>query len=249
MKRILFSSMPVLAFTFFLVSCGGANSDKSDKEAKPATDTVASTPPETVTPMVNTIVTTPQPMLIVVHKVANFQKWIAGFEAGDSMKLANGLHNYVVGRGVRDSNMLFVAVKADDIEKARAFTKMPGLKKSMQMAGVIGAPDFSVITTTWQDTVNIGDAIRSRTTFMVKDWETWAKNFADGKQERLDNGITDRAYGYDASDNKKISLITAVTDTAKAFAYYKSDAIKKRREAGGVTTEPKRFLFRIVKRY
>jgi len=38
-------------------------------------------------------------------------------------------------------------------------------------------------------------------------------------------------------------------DTAKAFAYYKSDALKKRREAGGVIGEPERFLFRIVQRY
>jgi len=46
-----------------------------------------------------------------------------------------------------------------------------------------------------------------------------------------------------------VSLVTAVLDTAKAFAYYKSDAIKKARAAGGVIGEPKRFLFTIVKRY
>jgi len=38
-------------------------------------------------------------------------------------------------------------------------------------------------------------------------------------------------------------------DTAKAFAYFNSDALKKRREAGGVIGEPKRFLFRVVQRY
>ena len=65
----------------------------------------------------------------------------------------------------------------------------------------------------------------------------------------MDNGIADRAYGYDASDKTKVSLVTAVTDTTKAFAYYTSDALKKRRAAGGVTGEPKRFLFRIAKRY
>ena len=91
--------------------------------------------------------------------------------------------------------------------------------------------------------------IRSRSTFSVKDWDAWQKNFQDGKQERLDNGITDRVIGHDADDNKKVSLVTAVIDTAKAFAYYKSDALKKRREAGGVIGEPKRFLFRVVQRY
>jgi hypothetical protein len=65
----------------------------------------------------------------------------------------------------------------------------------------------------------------------------------------MDNGIVDRVIGHDAGDNKKVILITAVLDTAKAFAYYKSDALKKRREAGGVIGEPQRFLFTIAKRY
>ena len=119
----------------------------------------------------------------------------------------------------------------------------------MQKAGVVGTPDISLYTTTWQDTANIGDVIRSRTTFSVKDWSAWEKSFMSGKQERLDNGIKDRAFGHMANDDKKVTLVTAVVDTAKAFAYYKSDALKKRRAEGGVMGEPKRFLFRIVKRY
>jgi len=57
------------------------------------------------------------------------------------------------------------------------------------------------------------------------------KNFEANKQERLDNGIVDRAYGHDADDNKKVSLVTAVTDTAKAFAFYKSDVLKKKKRS------------------
>lgn len=119
----------------------------------------------------------------------------------------------------------------------------------MQKGGVIGAPMISFITATWQDTATIDTKLRSRTTFAVKDWDAWVKGFEEGKQERLDNGITDRVISHDLNDNKKVSLVTAISDTAKAFAYYKSDALKKRREASGVIGEPVRFLFRIVKRY
>jgi hypothetical protein len=83
----------------------------------------------------------------------------------------------------------------------------------------------------------------------VKDFDAWQKSFEAGKQERLDNAITDRVVGHDVDDNKKVMLVTAVLDTAKAFAYYKSDGLKKRREAGGVIGTPARFLYRIVKRY
>ena len=150
---------------------------------------------------------------------------------------------------MQDSNMVMVALKADDMAKAKAFAKDPSLKKAMQKGGVVGPPTISFITTTFQDTASIGTDLRSRTTFTVKDWDAWQKSFEEGKQERIDNGITVRAFGHDADDNKKVSLVTAITDTAKAFAYYKSDALKKRREASGMTGEPKRFLFRVVQRY
>jgi len=159
------------------------------------------------------------------------------------------VHSYVIGRGFLDSNMVMVVMKIDDTAKAKAMMKDPNLKKLMQKSGVIGEPMISTFAATWQDTATIDAKLRSRTTFTVKDWDAWVKGFEEGKQERLDNGITDRVIGHELNDNKKVTLVTAVLDTAKAFAYYKSDSLKKRREATGVVGEPVRFLFRIAKRY
>jgi hypothetical protein len=248
MKRIrLTGLLYCAALVFFLTSC---NSDGTEDKPTGDTNTTATDTktPEVTTP-VNTIITTPETMVIVTHKVANFQKWIVAYEGHDSARLANGVHSYVVGRGMMDSNMVMIALKADDLARAKAFTNSPGLKTVMQKAGVTGAPSISFITNTWQDTAQIGSAPRSMTTFTVKDWDNWQKNFNEGKQERIDNGIVDRVISHDADDNKKVRLVTALTDTAKAFAYYKSDALKKRREAGGVVGDPKRFLFHVVKRY
>jgi len=245
MKRIKILSLPLFfAALFFLSACGG-NATKDE-----TSDTATSNKADTPAVAANTIVTSPQGMLVVTHKVSNFEKWLAAYESNDSMKLASGIHNYVVGRGFQDSNMVFVVTKVDDIEKAKAFAKSADLKQAMKKSGVIGTPEISLQTTTWQDTGMLNNSnVRSRTSFSVKDWATWEKNFIDGRAERIANGIVDRAYGHDADDNNKVSLVTAVTDTAKAFQYYKSDELKKRREAGGVIGEPKRFLFYVVKRY
>ncbi len=245
MKRFMFTGVLFYAaITFFLISCGGkGNQEKTSTDSTGTDSTTTTAVPET-----NTIITTPQNMLVIEHKVSNFAKWKAAYDEHDSARLANGVHNYVIGRGIKDSNMVLVALKIDDIAKAKAFTKDPGLKKAMQKGGVTGAPSISFVTMVFQDTADVGSAIRSSTTFTVKDWDPWQKAFEDGKQERLDNGITIRAYGYNPDDNKKVSLVTAITDTAKAFAYYNSDALKERR-ASGVTGQPQRFLFRIVQRY
>lgn len=248
MKQSRFTAMlPGAAMVFFLISCGGGGS--KEKASTDSTTTAATATTPAVAAPVNTIVTTPQNMVVVTHKVANFAKWKAAFEEHDSARLANGLHKYVIGRGLMDTNMVLVAMKADDITKAKAFAKDPSLKKAMQKGGVTGAPIMSYVTATWQDTATTSTDIRSNTTFSVKDFDAWQKSFEAGRQERLDNAITDRVVGHTVDDNKKVTLVTAVLDTAKAFAYYKSDALKKRREAGGVIGTPARFLYRIVKRY
>ena len=247
MKRSTLASLLFFAATlFFFASCGG---DGSKEQTTTDSTTTVDTSANLVIPPANTIVTTPQSMMAVQHKVADFAKWKMSYEEHDSMRLANGIHSYVIGRGLQDSNTVLVVVKVDDMVKAKAFAKDASLKKAMQKGGVTGAPTFSFINATWQDTSNIGGVPRSMTSFSIKDWDTWLKNFEDGKQERLDNGITVRVVGHDPDNTKKVMLVTALTDTAKAMAYWKSDALKKRREAGGVLTEPKRFLFTIAQRY
>jgi hypothetical protein len=190
-------------------------------------------------------------MVVITHKVADFAKWKPAYDGHDSARMASGLHNFVIARGLQDSNMVLVALKADDVSKAKAFAKDPGLKKAMQKGGVMGTPSISFVTMVFQDTANVNSDIRSAATFKVKDWNAWQQAFeaADSKQERLDNGLTLRAYGHAVDDDHNVTVVTAVLDSAKAYAYWKSDMLKKRRAASGVIGEPKRFIYRIVQRY
>jgi hypothetical protein len=237
------SSLLCVGAVLFLTSCGSGGDKTSATDTTKAADTTAKAPP------VNTIVTTPQNMVVVTHKVADYAKWLAGYEAHDSARLAAGLHNYVIGRGIPDSNLVMIALKVDDTTKAKAFEKTPGLKEAMKKAGVIGAPTMTLVTETWQDTAKIETTLRSRTSLMIKDWDVFVKAFEEGKQERIDNGLSDRVIGHDLDDNKKAYIVYAISDTAKAFAYFKSDALKKRREAGGVVGQPVRIFYRIAKHY
>jgi hypothetical protein len=241
MKQSRFSGLLFYSMVFLLASCAGSESEK-----KTSTDSTAADSSTTVVTPKITTTTTPQDMMVIKHKVSNYAKFKASYDAHDSARLANGIHSYVIGRGLQDSNMILVAEKVDDMAKAKAFAKDPGLKKAMQKGGVTGTPTFAFVTMTFQDTALVASDIRSKTTFTVKDWGAWQKAFEEGKQERLDNGIAVRAFGHDADDDKKVILVTVLLDTAKAYAYYKSDMLKKRRAAGGVIGEPERFLYRVV---
>jgi hypothetical protein len=245
MKLSRFSnSLFYVGVVLFLSSCGSSGNEKTA-----ATDSTASADSAAKAQVVNTIVSTPQNVVVITHKVADFAKWFAAYEGHDSARLASGLHNYVIGRGLEDSNMVTIVLRVDDTTKAKAFAKDPGLKMAMKKGGVLGAPTMSMVTETWQDTAKIEQTLRSRASYTVKDWDAWVKGFQDGKQQRMDNGIIDRAVGHGLNDDKKVYVVTVLSDTAKAFAYYKSDALKKRMEASGVIGQPVRFFYRLVKHY
>ncbi len=234
------------AMTFFMISCGGSDEKKSSEST--TTDTAATATTTELTP-VNTTITTPQNMVVVRHKVADFEKWMAAYDADDSARLANGLHSYVIERDDKDANMVTVAMKADDIAKAKAFSKNPGLKKAMQKGGVIGAPSIRFYTMVFQDTAAIDSKLRSATRFKVKDWDAWKKSFDSAHALKTDNGLMLRAYGYDPDDNHNVVIVAAVLDTAKAHAYWNSDMLKQRRAASGVVGTPERLVYNVVKRY
>ncbi len=243
MKRLIpFTGLILFtAMTLLFASCG--DGDKKTTETPTGDSTTA--PDATA----STIVTTPQLMMMVKHKVKDYAAFKTVYDEHDSVRRANGLYSYVLGRGLDDSMMVMVALKADDLEKAKAFSKDAVLKTAMQKAGVVGVPEISFINAVWQDTLNVGSIPRVMTNFTVKDFDAAKKAFEEGRQERMDNGIADRQYGHEADDNHKVSIVTALTDVNKAKAYWASDAIKKRIEAGGLTTQPQRFVFNIVHRY
>jgi len=246
MNKLRFPAIFYASFVFVFTSCGSNQSNEStESTTADTTVSVSNDSPKAA----STIVNTPQNMMVVTHRVANFAKWKASYDEHDSLRLTFGVHSYVIGRSIEDSNMVMVAVKLDDLDKAKAFSKDPSLKKAMQKGGVVGAPNIQFTTMIYQDTATLNTDIRSRTTFTVKDFESWRKSFESHKQTRIDNGLTDRAFGHDVNDDHKVTLVVAVNDTAKAQSFWKSDLLKQQRAEGGVTSQPQRFVYRVVQRY
>jgi hypothetical protein len=246
MKSSFFGLLSFWAALLFLIT---ACTNESKTDSFTGNDSVDHSSTAPATANTTTITTTPQQMVVIKHKVKDFAAWKKEYEAHDSIRMANGVHNYVIGRGVDDSATVLVALKVDDIDKAKTFAKDPGLKQRMQKGGVLGTPSIEFVTMIYQDTAVISSTIRSEVTLKIKDWADWEKTFKDGEQERIDNGITVRAYGHNPDDNTKVKIVTAIIDTAKARVYWNSDMLKKRRTDGGVMGTPERFVFRVVQRY
>ena len=227
-----------------LFSCGGNEAETETDTTVTDTDTTTTTMTQPTGP--SSIDTTPIQLMLIRQKVRHFDAWKPTYDARDSIRQATGLHNYVLGRGAEDTSAVLIALRADDIEKAKAYSRNPELRQAMQKGGVTGTPAYHFLNVTYRNTATDNSTLRSLAWFTVKDWATWRSSFESGRAEREANGLIDRAYGHDVDNNRKMLVSYAITDSAKAKAYWNSDQLKQRRTAAGVTGETQRFMYRVV---
>ena len=222
---------------FFAVSCNSGDDKKGD-DAKNDSNAVKT----------NTAPVKPSNLVVIKHKVADFAKWFAAYELHDTARQRYGLHNFVVARGVKDSNVVMVALRMDDLEKAKAFAALPDLKAVMQKGSVIGAPEMMYVDVQMQDTSATPGPTRMMITHKVKDWDVWKKAFDEHKATRVAAGLTDRALGYEMGNNKMVMVVMIVSDMKKAEDFAVSKDLKDKMTAAGVDG-PTIFYYNVVKKY
>lgn len=242
MKQSKFlSSAAIIMLMLFSCNSGGNKSTTST-----TTDSIIKDSSTTITQV------TPAPpaiTMLIKQKVANFAKWFPGYEAHDSARVASGLHNFVVGRGIKDSNMVLVALHVDDTTKAKEFAMSPGLKEAMKKAGVIGAPSFIYVVNRFHDSTTDASTDRAIINFKVKDYDFWKGVFEGDKQDRMNAGITDRAIGQYIDDPHMVSLVLAIADMKKAGDFMNRKELKHRMDSAGVVGHPDVFFYHVVKQY
>ena len=77
--------------------------------------------------------------LMVSHHVKDFGEWLKVFDAeGKDTRAGFGLLDRALGRGVEDTNMIYMVFAITDMAKAKARGESEELKKLMEEAGVDG---------------------------------------------------------------------------------------------------------------
>lgn len=234
----------LLAFTGLLHFISSCN---SGDEKKAADSTIVKTNIDTTLKSEPSI--KPGNIMFIKHKVADFTKWLAGYDSHDSVRKAYGLHNFGVSRGIDDSNMVLVALKMDDLNKAKEFAALPSLKAAMEKSGVVGAPTIMYYDRQTLDLSSNAINTRVLVSHKVKDWDAWKKEFDSHRQARIDAGIMDRSVGYEVGNNKMVNIVATVSDLKKAKDFFSSKDLKDKMAAAGVDGPPTIFFYNLVKKY
>jgi hypothetical protein len=239
MKRL--SALITICMTVLLFSCSGPA-----KEDTKAADTTAVTTPDTTAVVKPAFVSFK--VIMIQHKVKNFEKWQEAYLANDSLRKAYQISPWMVGRILKDSNMVFVVDKIEDLAKAQSFSKLPDLKKAMKMGGVASEPGFSYAEIIRNSDSTVESSDRVSIAHHVKDFSAWLKAFdAEGATTRSASGLVDRSIGRSLTDSNMIYITFAVTDMAKAKTRIASPELKKVMTDAGVDSPPTVRWFRLVK--
>jgi quinol monooxygenase YgiN len=238
MKRLLV--LPAISMTVLLLSCG---SEPAKEETKAADTAVAVAPaPAEVKPAF-----IPFKVVIVQHKVKNFEKSETGYFNRDSLRNTFGITHYVIGRDLKDSNTVFVVDRIEDMDKAKSFYALPATKEAMMKAGVGGPPGL-----TYAEFIRVnenpiqyldGVAVSHR----VKDFAAWLKAYDADATSRSSNGLIERGIARNLQDSNTVSILFEVSDMAKAKARMASPDLKKVMADAGVEGPPTIRWYKLIK--
>lgn len=249
MKQIKFLHASAIAVSMALlfVSCSSGGEKQVDETV--TTDSTMNDNSSTMNAPEPAAEVKPGNVMIVKQKVANYAKWKTLYDTRDSLRHANGLSSYIVGRGMSDSNMVIVILRMADVNEAKELAGSTEMKERMRKSGVIGTPSFEYLDVVMNDSTPIDQNARLMVTHKVKDWDAWKKSFDSHKQARMDAGLIDRGLGYRDGDNHMVSIVFAVTDKKKADDFSKSKDLKDKMAEAGVDGPPTFFYYNIVQKY
>jgi hypothetical protein len=84
---------------------------------------------------------------IVVHDVADFDRWKKAFDDHAPARDRAGVVAHAVNRSVENPNQVVAFLQAEDEGRLRAFLEAPELAQTMKAAGVLGPPHVTFVKT------------------------------------------------------------------------------------------------------
>jgi hypothetical protein len=89
------------------------------------------------------------PSLMLSHSVADFDRWLEGYDAAADLQKANGIVGQAVNRSLEDPAVAIIYHQAESFGALRAFLANDELKAAMHDAGVVSAPEVRFVTGGW----------------------------------------------------------------------------------------------------
>ena len=82
------------------------------------------------------------PSMFIKHTVADYAKWKPVFDEHEAMRRANGFTAHSLHRDTDNPNVIIIAFRVTDLNRAKEFAGSEELRSAMEQAGVQGPPEI-----------------------------------------------------------------------------------------------------------
>jgi hypothetical protein len=230
------NSFALLLAMFLFFGC----KDQSKERTEPATKTAA-TKIENVVPV--------KPLMLVVfeHKVTDFKKWRAVFNTQEAFRTGSGLSVLSIGRGINDTNLVYVTLKANSVMTVIEFPTLTETKELMKKSGVIGSPMVHFVSVLRYEVSDTSYRERMMVEYNVKGFQAWLKAYDEkGKNVRAEHGLIDKTIGHELRDTSNVYLFFDISDIKKAKSWLASSELKQFMKDAGIITQPSSHLYKVI---
>lgn len=168
------------------------------------------------------------------HKVEDFDKWKAAFDAAYDMRAAAGELSYRVGVFHHDPHIVYVLNEWASAEAFQAFMAKPELAEAMQKAGVLEPPQ-SVILDAKDKNAPLGNKVTTFVCHEVGDFASWKAVFDGGAEIRTAAGELSYEAGVFRENSKVVYVLNEWT-SLEAFQSFmaKPELVEAMKKAGVV---------------
>jgi hypothetical protein len=180
--------------------------------------------------------------LTVIHECKDYPTWKKAYDADAPKRAAAGLTEFHVLREHDNANLVALMFGVSDAGRAKAFVTSPDLAAVMKTAGIVGSPKVRFRHGNYN---RVSAAIFATMTLTVRDYETALKAYAMDAADRKGAGLTDLAVLQLDDDPKNLLILWAVSDIARATAFFDSPALAAHMaKNAGVVGPPERHYWK-----
>ncbi len=80
--------------------------------------------------------------MFIKHRVADYAKWKSAFDEHEAMRREHGIISHSLHRDADDPNVVIIAFRVSDLNRAKEFAASEELRSTMERAGVQGPPEI-----------------------------------------------------------------------------------------------------------
>ncbi len=80
--------------------------------------------------------------MFIKLRVADYAKWKPVFDEKEALRKEHGTVGHSLHRDADDPNVIIIAFRVSDLNRAREFAASDELRSAMEQAGVLGPPEI-----------------------------------------------------------------------------------------------------------